>query len=101
MINIESEEDQIFIYNETINKQLSVRQVEELARKIQDKSKSNNVIKAQLSLPNKYKQSNGELKNEFGEAVIIKRSIKGKGNIVFNFNNDKELDELIEKLLKP
>ena len=99
LINIELEQDQIFIYEETLKNKLSVRQVEELSRKIQDKS-SVKVPATKITLPFKYEQYSSKLAKQFGKNTIIKRNIKGKGSINISFKNDEELDKLIIELLK-
>jgi len=99
IISIESEQDQLIIFDEILKKELSVRQVEKYVRKIQDKSQKK-VVSSQLSLPYKYKQLHGKLKKEFSNEIDIKRNLKGKGNISFSFKDDTELDKLLQKLLK-
>ncbi len=98
IINIESKQDQILIYEEILKNGLSVRQVEELVRKLQDKSQGN-IIKPKISLPYKYQQFEGKLKKQFGKEISIKRNLKGKGTVNLSFKDDTELDELIQKLL--
>ena len=99
LINIELEQDQIFLFEEIIKNKLSVRQVEELSRKIQEKS----LVKAsttKISLPFKYEQYSTKLAKQFGKNTTIKRNIKGKGSINISFKNDEELDKLLIELLK-
>jgi len=98
IINIESEQDQLFIYEEILKEQLSVRQVEELSRKIQDKN-SKKISKAKTVLPFKYEKYSSKLAKQFGKGTVIKRNAKGKGNISINFKNDEELDNLLQQLL--
>ncbi len=97
IINIESQQDQLFVFEETIKKKLSVRQVEELVRKLQNKTSTTKKIVPQL--PFKYQKFNTKLKKQYGKSVDIKRNGKGKGLISFNFNNDTELESILEKLL--
>ena len=99
LINIELEQDQILIFEEIIKNKLSVRQVEELSRKVQEKS----LVKAsttKISLPFKYEQYSTKLAKQFGKNTTIKRNIKGKGSINISFKNDEELDKLLTELLK-
>jgi len=98
LINIESQQDQLLIYEMISTKGLSVRQVEELVRKLQDKEQKQ-TIKTTVQLPYKYQQFNHKLKKHFGKEVSIKRNSKGKGQIYFEFNDDNELESIIEKLL--
>jgi len=97
IININNEQDQLIVFDEIIKKDLSVRQVEDLVRKLNDKS--NTQGKTEVILPYKYKQLHTKLKKEFGGNINIKRNAKGKGSLVFNYKNDDELDELLSKLL--
>ncbi len=98
LINIESQQDQILIYEMTISKGLSVRQVEDLVRKLQDKEQ-HKIIKSKTKLPFKYQQFKNKLKKHYGKEVVIRRNNKGKGQISFDFENDTELESIIEKLL--
>jgi len=98
LINIESEQDKNFIYEEIIKNQLSVRQVEALSKKVQDKN-SVSIKKKQIILPYKYDKYSKKLAKEFGKGTVIKRNIKGKGSINISFKNDDELDKIIEQLL--
>ena len=99
LINIELEQDQILIFEEIIKNKLSVRQVEELSRKIQDKS-SVKASSTKIALPFKYEQYNSKLAKQFGKNTTIKRNVKGKGSINISFKNDEELDKLLIELLK-
>lgn len=98
LINIESQQDQLLIYEMISAKGLSVRQVEELVRKLQDKEQKQ-TRKTTVQLPYKYQQFNNKLKKYFGKEVYIKRNNKGKGQIYFEFKDDTELESIIEKLL--
>ncbi|MCK5846525.1 MAG: ParB/RepB/Spo0J family partition protein [Bacteroidales bacterium] len=98
LISIELEQDQVFIFEEIIKNRLSVRQVEELSRKIQDKS-SNTKGKVKVNLPYKYEKYSSKLAKQFGKGTLIKRNPKGKGSVNISFNNDDELDKLLEQLL--
>lgn len=97
IININSEQDQLIVFEEIVKKDLSVRQVEELVRKLNDKS--NTKVKLELGLPYKYKQLHSKLKKEFGGNIKIKRNAKGKGSLVFDYKNDSELESLLYRLL--
>ncbi len=98
IISIESEQDQNFIYEEILKHQLSVRQVEELSKKIQDKTPTK-TSKAKPELPFKYDKFSNKLSKQFGKGTAIKRNAKGKGSINLSFSSDEELDLLLEKLL--
>lgn len=98
LINIEDEEQQIGLYEDTIKKSLSVRQVEEAARKL--KSKESKTSTAKSDLPAEYKQAAAELENHFPSGVSLSRSKRGRGKISISFKNDEEFQRIVE-LLKP
>jgi len=97
LINIESIDDQLFVLKETIEKELSVRQVEAIVRKIQNgKAK---VKTKTTELPYKYQQLNSKLKKQLNAPFEIKRSNKGKGRITIEFDSDKKLDQILNEIL--
>jgi len=97
LINIESIDDQLFVLKETIEKELSVRQVEAIVRKIQNgKTK---VKTKTTELPYKYQQLNSKIKKQLNAPIEIKRSNKGKGRITIEFDSDKKLDQILNEIL--
>lgn len=98
IINLTNEEDQALIVNDIIEKQLSVRQVEEIVRKIQNPTST--TIKVKPSIPYKYQKYNNDIRQKFHTAVEIQRNKNGKGVIKLHFNDDEMLDSIIEHLIK-
>jgi ParB family chromosome partitioning protein len=99
LINIESKDKQLNIFYKIADEDLSVRQVEELARgelkpivksKTADKRKSES---QELSV-NDQKIIN-DLNKIFNSGVLMKRNSKGGGALSFHFNNDTELEHLL------
>lgn len=97
LINIESDDDRQKILEEIKEKELSVRQVEELVRKLADRPKNVKAEPKQV-LPEKFKTAQSEIGKQLGTKVIIKRDIRGKGSITLNFSSDDTLSEIINKL---
>ena len=97
LISMEDITDQLFVLKETIEKELSVRQVEAIVRKIQNKELK--LQKKPLSLPYKYQQLNSKVKKKLNVAVEIKRNNKGKGKISIEFDSDKKLDQILNEIL--
>jgi ParB family chromosome partitioning protein len=98
LINIEEISDQLFVLNEIIAKDLSVRQVETIVRKIKDKEPKQGK-KVNIELPYKFQQLNNRIKKQLNAKVNIKRSKKGKGSINIEFDNDKKLDQILNHIL--
>lgn len=95
LINLVNPDDAGFILSEIEKKKLSVRQVEQLVKKLQSENKS----KTKNKLPLKYTQYNNELEKKFNNKVSINRNAKGKGKLSLNFKSDEELENMIKILL--
>ncbi len=89
---------QLKLYNETLKKGLSVRQVEQLAKRYQEIIK-----KGEQPSENTPKRHNiadfdiltNHLTKAFGVPVKMACDTNGKGKITFAFNSDDELDRII------
>lgn len=89
---------QLKLYNETLKKGLSVRQVEQLAKRYQEVLKKGKTPQEDTS-----KRHNSDdfdiltkhLSKAFGVPVKFACDASGKGKITFAFNSDEELDKII------
>lgn len=97
LISIEHTDDQLFVLKETIEKELSVRQVEAIVRKIQNGTAKPR--KKTTELPYKYQQMNNKIKKRLNTSIEIKRNKKGKGRISIEFDSDKKLDQILNEIL--
>ena len=96
LVTIENPRDQIRLYNQVIEKDLSVRKAEELARKFEkdllkktaDQPDSNEV-------PQPYETLTNQLSEFFNTNIHFQRSNNGKGKIVIPFRSDDELERII------
>lgn len=102
IITIEDENKQIEIVREIIEKDLSVRQVENIATKLKQENLSEKALKRKLStnLPQTYIEFKNTLAQKLSTDVDIKRSIRGKGSINIAFSNDKEFERIVALLQK-
>jgi ParB family chromosome partitioning protein len=97
LINIFNADTQLRILRKIIQKGLSVRQVESLARSKKpdnDGATEGTREPMQLAILPKQKQISNRLQTE----VTIKINNKGRGNIVIPFESTDELDRLIEAI---
>lgn len=94
LINIENEDKQLAIFALAIEQDLSVRQIEELARgeKLNIKVKVKNTPK---SLAIEDKQLLDQLNSLFPKSVAITRNAKGGGTLVLKFKDDNELNNIV------
>lgn len=98
LIGVENVEKQLFIFGEIMKNGLSVRQTEELVRKVNHIEKGNTKKPAKNSLPPAYQKIQDNLSSHFSTKVHLDRSRNGKGSINIEFYSDEELDAILEKL---
>jgi len=98
LASIEAEDRQTAILNKIVQEELSVRQVEELMRKLnQPETKQK---PAPIGLPHHFQSVKNTLRTTFDTDVDIKRNLKGKGFIVIPFKSDNEFERITEMLKK-
>ncbi len=102
LINIEDAGVQLVVYHKIINSDLSVRQVEDLVRNLNEPIKEEIIEKSPASLKTneEYDALKKHLGKYFGVNVEFLRNPKGKGKIVIPFKTNEELDRIIEVLDK-
>jgi ParB family transcriptional regulator, chromosome partitioning protein len=105
LVGIAREEDQILAMQKIIAAGLNVRQAEELAGRMKASEKHEEAIKEVPSTPSPQQSSElHSLENHFREALMVKVNLKcnakGKGTLVLHFNNQDELENLYNKLVK-
>lgn len=98
LISIDNTETQTRIFNLIIEKDLSVRQVEQIVREtsiIQKQAEEE--AKTKISVPEKYIKLRDELKAKFNTSVDVKYKDNGKGSIVINFKSEEELENILNR----
>lgn len=99
IINIDDIEDQLIILKEIIEKELSVRQVEQWVRDLKkaQNSQENQEEKSKtekITLPDSYQSFQDNLTQKLGTEVQISCNAKGKGQIVIRFKNEEEFQKI-------
>ena len=99
LINVADSATQIFIYQEILEKDLSVRKVDELVRSMKDiglksatKGKKAEVISFQ------YQKIQDDLSSKFATKIKMKLQDGGKGSIEIPFLSDDDLNRILELL---
>lgn len=97
LINIDTIDQQLFIFKEIKEKDLSVRQTEALVRNLY---KSGNAVKkaSKSSLPPAFKKIEDKLASHFSTRVKLKHSRNGSGQITFEYYSLEELNKLLGQL---
>ena len=92
-----NEEDQIKALKKCIKKSLSVRQMELLARKINEAPKAGTSADDE-EYPETYSHLVDELERIFNDNISIKRTKSGSCKITIECANDNEIDRIIKRL---
>ena len=87
---------QVWALKRCIKKALSVRQAEELARKLAEQPQGAESIEEEY--PESYSRLVEQLEPYFSDNISIKRGKSGGGKIVIDFANDEEVEQFIERL---
>ena len=98
IINIEDKAQQLIILKEIIDKDLSVRQVEELVRSLNTKNVKTK--KQKDVLPEAVILKVDSLSKALNTKIKVNRNSKGKGTLTINFKNDEEFERLISLINK-
>ena len=100
LINVDVVDKQLFIFAEIKNKNLSVRQTEDLVRKIYTGGLAvKNSVKAQL--PAAFKKIEDNLASQFSTKVKLAHNSKGFGSVTFEYYSLEELNSILDKMKVP
>lgn len=104
LLAVEDPERQMELYNLTVREQLSVREVEEIARAIREGQAPEAPAKLTSQQPTlrntSYDSLEQHLAKVFGVKVRFKYGNKGKGSINIPFTSEEEMERLISLLQK-
>lgn len=96
LISIDTIEKQLFVFKEIKNKMLSVRQTEDMVRKLYKANATSSTTKP--GLPAAYKKIEDNLSSHFGTKVKLSHSSKGKGSITLEYYSLDELNKILEQM---
>jgi len=97
IIGVDNPQTQLKIFEEIVKQQLSVREIEELVKDIQKKTKT----KKPLDITPKtfvIQKITNELTHKLGARIELNQQKNGKGKLVIPFNSDADLDRIYELL---
>ncbi|MBA4196432.1 MAG: chromosome partitioning protein ParB [Chitinophaga sp.] len=99
LINIDTVDKQLYVYTEIKSKQLSVRQTEDLVRKLY-KNGEGNAVKSSLKneLPPAYKKIEDTLASHFGTKVKLVHNKKGYGSITVEYFSLQEFNKILDQM---
>ena len=97
LVNVDTVDKQLYIYQEITKNGLSVRQTEELVRKLY---KNSDAVKDQVNtaLPAAYKKIEDNLASHFSAKVKLTQSKKGNGSILIEYYSIHDLNKILEQM---
>lgn len=98
LITIEQPDIQLAIYQEAVKKGLSVRQVEELAKKQADATPGKKLKDTKEAQPLAYRKIQDKLTALLSTKVEVKARKGGKGEITISYYSDDDLDRILDVL---
>jgi ParB family chromosome partitioning protein len=97
LINVDTVDKQLYLFREIKDKGLSVRQTEELVRKLyKEDSAVKNSVKP--TLPEAFKRIEDNLASHFSTRVKLNHNKKGEGSISIEYYSLQELNKLLDQL---
>lgn len=96
LISIDTIDKQLFVYNEILNRQLNVRQTEELVRTLYKPKVAAVKSSSKSEVPAAYKRIEDNLASYFSAKVKLFHSNKGNGSITIDYYSLEELNKILE-----
>jgi ParB family chromosome partitioning protein len=99
LINVDTLEQQLYLFKEIKEKHLSVRQTEELVRRLYRQPGSGGVKKSSKSpQQDAYRRLEDKLASHFSTRVKLKHSAKGNGQIIIEYYTTEELNKILNQM---
>jgi len=99
LINVDTVDKQLYLFGEIKNKGLSVRQTEELVRRLYKEGNSAGVKNSvKPALPEAFKRIEDNLASHFSTRVKLNHNKKGEGSISIEYYSLQELNKLLDQL---
>jgi ParB family transcriptional regulator, chromosome partitioning protein len=96
LINVDTVDKQLYLFREIKNKSLSVRQTEELVRKLY-KTQPPVKVSVKAGLPETYKKIEDTLATHFSTRVKLHLNPKGSGSISIEYYSVQELNKILDQ----
>jgi ParB family chromosome partitioning protein len=98
IVSVDDPVQQLAIFREIMNKQMSVRETESTVRKSSVRKTKKNPDAAQGNLPFEFRKIQNVLTSQLESKVEIKLSGKSSGKIIIPFDSSDDLNRILEKL---
>lgn len=99
LITIQSREQQLKLLERIIKNSLSVRQIEQIVKQLNEpKLPGADIAVADVDMPHSYTNLSARLESILGhKSVAIKKGANGGGKIVIKFESDSDIDRILEQ----
>ncbi len=101
IVNVDTVDRQLFIFNEIKEKGLSVRQTEELVRQLYKNEEKSARPSSKSTLPPAYKRIEDNLASHFATKVKLAHNKNGFGSISIDYYSLQELNKILEQMNVP
>jgi len=98
LVNIPDPNAQLDVYQEIVDKDLSVRKVEDMVRRLNTARGSGKPARNGAKSSLEYDTLRGQLSDYFQADVDFRRNNNGNGRIVIPFKSDQELERILSVL---
>lgn len=98
LINVDTVDKQLYIFNQIKEKSLSVRQTENLVRALYKEGGNEEKKATTPALPPVYKKIEDKLASHFSTKVNLKHSKNGSGQIAIDYYSLQELNKLLAQM---
>jgi len=98
IIGLEHIDQQLYVFRETMERGLSVRQVEQMVKDMSAEKPAAVPKTIPAKLPPAYKRIEDNMASHFSTRVKLDRKKTGKGNIVIEFYSDEDLERIMHKM---
>ncbi len=98
IIGLEHIDQQLYVFRETMQRGLSVRQVEQLVKDMATERAPKETPVAAAKLPQAYKRIEDDMASALSTRVKLDRKKNGKGSILIEFYNDEDLERIMAKM---
>ncbi|MBP6686760.1 MAG: ParB/RepB/Spo0J family partition protein [Lacibacter sp.] len=96
LINVDTIDKQLYVYQQVKQKELSVRQTENLVRQLYKSSAVKTTVKG--GLPPAFQRIEDNLASQFGTKVKVNHSKKGNGSILIEYYSLEQFNQLLKTL---
>ncbi len=96
LINVDTVDRQLYVFQHIKQKELSVRQTEALVRQLYKSGPVNKAVKS--SLPQAFQRIEDNLASQFGTKVKINHSKKGNGSIFIEYYSLEQFNQILKVL---